>query len=105
MSKVDQSGFQLDKKELLKETPLMLKAPVGAFIDWIDALDVNHDGKADISQVAPIAIKAMPVIMELAPLIDTSKLKAWLLSHDFINDVKKAEAVLEKLATLAAQVK
>ena len=99
---VDQSGFQLDKKELTHGLPMGLGALAGAFIDWVNSLDSNHDGKADICQVAPYVIKALPVIQALLPLIDQDKMVKWFVSHDFIKDAVAAEAALVKCLKIAA---
>ena len=98
--KVDQSGYQLNKKELLAEVPLMAKGLVGALIDWLNSEDMNHDGKADMCQYAPLVIKAMPIVMAILPYVDMPKLQAWLLSHDFIKNAVKVEAELAKLIAL-----
>lgn len=99
-NKVDQSGFQLNKKELLTDVPLMLKAVVGSFIDYVNALDANHDGKADIEEIAPIIIKALPVIQALLPLVDNEAFLQWFISHDFIKDKAAATTIITKLVAL-----
>lgn len=101
--KVDQSGFQLDKKELLEPVPLVAKGIVGGLIDAINKLDVNHDGKADIAQLAPFVIKAVPFIVALAPLVDLDKLTEWFVAHDFIKDKAAAKALFEKLGKIALE--
>jgi hypothetical protein len=103
MPKVDQSGYQLDKKELLKDVPLALKMPVGAFVDWANGLDANHDGKADIAQLAPIVIKMLPIGQALLPLIHNDLFIEWFINHDFIKDKVAAKAVIEKLLNLAVE--
>lgn len=102
MSKLDQSGFQLNKDELLKDVPFALKAIAGAIIDAINKLDSNHDGRADICQVAPYVIKALPVINALLPLIDHEKAIKWFVSHDFVKDAAEAEAALASALKIAA---
>lgn len=93
--------FQLDKKELLKDMPFALKALVGPAIDWVNKMDINHDGKADLSQLAPYAIKALPLIAVLAPLVQWDKFVDWFLAHDFIEDQEAARKMLEQLLGLA----
>lgn len=101
-NKVDQSGFQLDKEELLRDVPFALKAIAGAVIDAINKLDSNHDGHADICQIAPFVIKALPIINALLPLIDHDKLVKWFVSHDFVKDAAAAEAALASALKIAA---
>ena len=102
-NKTDQSGFQLNKKELLADLPLMLKPVVGGFVDYINALDVNHDGHADICQIAPVVIKSLPYISAILPLIDREKMVKWFISHDFIKDAAAAEAAIAKVVDIAAK--
>lgn len=91
-NKVDQSGFQLDKKELLKEVPLVAKGIAGALIDFVNALDINKDGKADIGQMAKLAIALLPIAQKIIPYINVDKFIAWFINHDFI-DPKHRPAV------------
>ena len=100
MQKTDQTGFQLDKKELMKDVPLIAKGLMGSLIDYVNALDVNHDGKADLCELAPFFIKALPIIEALLPLIDKKKLIQWFMSHDFVIDAIKAEQKVKPLLAL-----
>lgn len=103
--KVDQSGFQLDKKKLLEDNkvPMMLKGIAGQFIDFINGLDVNHDGKADLCQIAPFVLKALPFITALAPLVDVDKFVEWFINHDFIKDKELARKICTKLLQLSLE--
>jgi hypothetical protein len=99
--KVDQSGYQLDKADLTKDLKFPVKGIVEGVIDAINKLDANHDGKADICQYAPYVIKALPVLIELAPLVEPSKFKAWLAGHDWVKDEQAALALLGKVESIA----
>ncbi len=89
--------FQLDKKELLKDVPLVLKGIAGAAIDYINNADTNHDGKSDLAQLAPFVIKALPIIAALAPYLDVDGVVKWFVDHDFVKD----KAAVTKLLTQA----
>lgn len=103
MSKVDQSGFQLDKKELTKNAPFGVGGLVGGFVDWVNALDTNHDGTADICQVAPFVIKAMPFLQAIAPHVDPEKMIEWFVDHDFVINKKALAECLKQVFALALQ--
>lgn len=105
--KVDQSGFQLDKKELTKGLGFPIKQAVEGFVDFVNGLDANHDGKADLCQIAPYVVQALPILAALAPLVDLDKLVDWFVNHDFIKDKEEAakhltEALQMGLAAAAA---
>lgn len=100
--KVDQSGFQLDKKALTKDLKFPVKGIVEGFIDYINSEDLNHDGKSDVAEIAPYVIKVLPILIELAPLVDGGKFKTWVLSHDWIADKDKALHLLGAVETIAA---
>jgi len=99
--KVDQSGYQLDKKVLLEGVPLVAKGLLGGLIDHVNELDLNHDGKSDVEQVEPVIASILPLLIELAPLIKIPEFKKWIASHDWIADEKKALAVLSGLESIA----
>lgn len=103
MSKVDQSGFQLDKKELLKDVPLMLKGIAGQVIDFINSLDANHDGKADLCQIAPIVFKALPLVVAIGPYVHIDKLVDWFVDHDFVQDKEAVRKILSEVLRLALE--
>lgn len=88
--------FQLDKKELTKDLSFPLKGIAGTFIDWVNTRDFNKDGHKDIAQVAPLAIKLMPVLMALWSMVDVNALTEWFLSHDFVKDKDGARALINQ---------
>lgn len=94
------SDFQLDKKQLTKDLPFLLRGPVGSFIDWANNLDANHDGKKDIAQIAPVVIKVLPLLAAFIPLIDKEKFVQWICKHDWCKDADKVKEIIEKLEPL-----
>lgn len=100
--KVDQSGFQLDKAALLKsaDLPMLAKPLVGGLVDFINALDVNHDGKSDLAQLAPVVVKVMPLVSAVLPYVDLDELVKWFIAHDFIKDKVQVEAHLKHALVL-----
>lgn len=100
-NKVDQSGFQLDKKELLKDVPFALKPLAGGLIDALNSVDSNHDGKADICQLAPFVIQALPVIAAILPLLHPEKLVQWFVNHDFVTNKLETQNKLLELINIA----
>lgn len=82
--KVDQSGFQIDKKAVLEKVPLMLRGIVGQVIDFLNSADLTEDGKADISQLGALAAKCLPIAQKVLPYINVEKFIDWFVKHDFI---------------------
>ena len=102
MSLLDKSNH-LDKKQLLDGSPLAVKAIGGPAIDWINNLDADHDGKDDIVELAPILIKATPLIQALAPLINWEAVLETILTR-FVKDRAEAEKIVDNLkATVTKQ--
>ena len=99
-NKVDQSGFQLDPNELTKDCPALLKGIAKQFVAYVNGLDVNHDGKSDVEEVAPLVIKAMPAIMLILPLIDWNQVIAFLKAEKLITDAEKFETAIQPVITL-----
>lgn len=84
----------LDEKELTKDLPLLLKGPAKSLIQWLNGLDLNHDGKKDLEQIVPILAKLLPVAAALAPLIDKDELVEWVVAHKWITDRDAAKSAL-----------
>jgi hypothetical protein len=97
------TDFQLDAKELTKDVPFVLKGLAKSLIDWVNNLDENHDGKKDIAQLAPIIIKALPIIETLLPYIHLPDFIKWIVSHDWVMDKTGAAAALNTLAEVAKE--
>lgn len=103
--KVDQSGFQLNKTDLLKDVPLLLKGPAGQLIDYMNSADWTNDGKADLCQIAPYVFKALPLIQAVLPYVQVEKFVDWFVNHDFITDKAKAKVEIVKLLQLVMAAK
>jgi hypothetical protein len=88
--------FQLDKKELLKDLPVMLRPLAGSFVDFINKADMNKDGMSDLAQVAPYFIKALPFVTALAPLIDWDQAVEDLVSK-YVKNQELAKPLIEQL--------
>ncbi|MBX9687753.1 MAG: hypothetical protein K2X27_13690 [Candidatus Obscuribacterales bacterium] len=86
----------LDKDALLKDVPLMAKPVAGAMIDWLNKLDLNHDGVSDLAQFAPIAASALPVVAKLAESVDWEK-----LLHAYCKDGSKTQAIIAEIKEVA----
>lgn len=97
--------FQLSRKELNLDAGMLINGLIDKVFDILNNLDLTHDHKSDIAQVAPYVVKALPIITELAPLINPDGVKAWLLSHgsEFFKDAAAAEAACEKITQLIAE--
>ena len=101
-AKVDQSGFQLDKTKLLKDAPLMAKGILGGLIDYLNALDVNHDGISDVAELEPHIEKAIPLLIKIAPFIDLNALGPWLLKQEWFLHTPASESLVTELEKLGA---
>lgn len=99
--KVDQSGYQLPKDDILKNIKNgMAKMVLGGIIDFINSYDSDDaDNVADISMYGPVINKAIPIVVALAPLVSPGKFFDWLSTLPIFHDDKKNEAK-EKVAEL-----
>ena len=68
----------LDPEVLTKDLPWVARGPAKDFIESLNRIDLNRDGKDDVAQLAPILKKAVPVMLELFPLINW---QGWLGKH------------------------
>lgn len=71
---------------------------VNNLCDFINALDLNHDGRRDVAELAPYVGKIAPIAVELFQLVDTDKLKAFLKTSDIFKDAATAATKIELLA-------
>lgn len=96
--------YQLDRKHMGVDAGMVGNALVDKVFGALNDLDLNHDQKSDVAEVAPYIIKAMPFIIQLAPLIEPDGVKAWLISHkDFFKDAVEAAKQIEAAAAVAAE--
>lgn len=97
----EEKPYELDKKDLTKDLPLMLKGIVGGLIDWLNSRDLNHDGKKDVGQLAPFALKAVPILMTIQELVDFEALAEDLCKSPAVKDQEAFKAALIELGKLA----
>lgn len=76
MGKDKPAAPALDKNALLKDAPALARPVLGGVIDWLNKLDLNHDGVSDLVQLAPVAAKVLPLALKLYKAIDWEKLLA-----------------------------
>lgn len=100
----DKGEFQLNRKELGIDAGMVGNALVDKVFDALNNLNLNHNQKSDIAEIAPLVIKIAPVLMQLAPLINADGVKDWALSHkEFFHDVAEAAKKIEAAAKVAAE--
>lgn len=105
MAKKEELAPVLDKNALLKDVPLMAKPVAGALIDWLNKLDLNHDGVSDLAQWVPIAMKVFPVALKLLAAVDWEKLLAAFCKNGtatqvIITEVKEVAGFIQKEAPI-----
>lgn len=100
--------FELDKKSLLEEVPMLLKGFAGSFIDKLNKMDLNKDGKADIGQLAPFLFSIMPLLIRLAGNLKINealqKAKDFVVKSNLFENREEACEILEKLIPLLVQL-
>lgn len=101
----DSKSFQLDKKQLLRDVPMLAKPVAGALIDWINQLDANADGKPEIGVYGPLLVKAMPFVIELSKHIDWKKLLSELVLRYATDKLAAGKATDELIATVSGSGK
>lgn len=94
-----------DKGEFQLEVPPGLPFGVGGlvkgFIEYLNNVDINHDGKSDVAQSAPFIIKALPVMIELLKLIKPNELKTLLCQSTVVSDPVAAGEHIDQLVEIA----
>ncbi len=60
----------LDAEVLTKDLPWVARGPAKDFIESLNKLDVNKDGKDDVAQLAPLLKRAVPFLAKLVPLVN-----------------------------------
>jgi len=95
--------FQLNKNELLADVPFLLKGIAGQVIDYVNELNINGNDTSDLAEYMPFVLKALPILVQLAPLVNLSELKLWFVDHKFVADKAAALAVLDNLAQIAGE--
>jgi len=98
------SDFQLDANELTKEIPFPLKGMAKKFIDYINNLDANHDGKKDLAQLAPIVISILPLIQRLAANIDWNEVKVFIKASRWSKEEAELETIFKELQAALALI-
>lgn len=89
--------FRLDAKAIAKNAPVLLRGEAEKLINKINDLDLNHDGKKDLAQMAKIAFALMPVADKLNDVVDFEKLAAFVAEQPFIKDKKLAAEVIRQV--------
>lgn len=88
--------FQIElPKEVLDQIPFLFRGPVKQFVDSLNNLDLNHDEKADVAQIAP-------VVIAILPLINWQKLVGWLVQN-FAHDKGEAEKLISEASKLVSK--
>ncbi len=104
--KIDHTGYQLDRKTLQIDAGMGGNMVVDKVFEGLNGLDMNHNQKSDVAEIAPFIIKAAPIclamypkVKALAAYIKVDAIIAWFKSHtEFFTDLKAAEVHLAELA-------
>jgi hypothetical protein len=100
----DAQEFHLPIDELLKEVPMLLRGQMKSFLQKLDSLDLNHDHKRDLAQLARLAAVGAVVIDKANDVIDFDKLGEWLAAQPFIKDKALATETIKLICHAVAQV-
>lgn len=98
--------FQLDRTAMGIDAGLA-NGIIDKVFSELDNMDLNHDHKSDIAEIAPVVLKTYATLVKIAPAIDTAQLQTWLLAQGWVKDkalATTAIADIEALVTAAAKL-
>lgn len=97
---VDTSGFQLNPDNF-KVGNMLLDGFIKNAIKDVNKADFNHNGVADISEIAPLVTKALPLLVALNRCIDFNKLSVELSGSQWVKDKTVFKQILTEFSALA----
>jgi len=103
---VKPGDFQLNFDDF-KTGNFVIDNVIKGLIKFFNELDLNKDGHRDLVQFAPFILKAVPLLVQLAPLVHVDLLVEWFVGHDFIKDkdaARKAIAAVLEIVTDASKL-
>lgn len=99
---IDHSGFQLDR-EAMGINAGLANGIIDNTFKSINNIDANHDGKSDISQVAALGARALPVMIKIESAIDIDKLEDLIKDAPFVKDKALLAELIKDMKLLAAE--
>ena len=100
---MSEQGFHIniDEKAIAKQAPLMLRGEVEKNLakleQFLDTMDLNHDGKRDVAQLAKIVFILMPVADKINDVVDFNLFAEWVAKQEFVKDKALAVEILKKV--------
>jgi predicted ABC-class ATPase len=104
---------KVNKQEVLKNVPLMLRGLVSGQIDNLNNVDFNNNGQADVAELINLVVKVGPALAKMGIIVDMTVVAekladqavAWLIANCNIPAKQHGElkaCVLEILKELLA---
>lgn len=90
----------LDADVLTKNLPFLAKGPVKDFIEKLNSVDTNHDGQDDVTQVARLLKKAVPILLAIAPYVNWKGFLAHFVENPNIVPPESRSEVKAHVASL-----
>lgn len=94
--------FQLNPDDF-KTGNLFLDGAVKSAVKKANTVDLNHDGKADISQIAAVVMGALPLLVALNDAVDFEAAAKALAEKPFVKDKEVFKHAILQLGKLAEQ--
>jgi hypothetical protein len=91
--------FHIPVDELKKMVPMLLRGEAGKFFLMLDELDLNHDHKRDVAQVARLALVVMPFASKANEFVDFNLLADWICELPFITNKALAKSTIHLICT------
>lgn len=88
--------FHLDAKALAKNVPFPLRGLAEDFFNKVNALDMDHNGKADIAQAAKLFFILMPLGQKLNGAVDFNLFADWICEQSFVKDQALVKAAIKE---------
>jgi len=92
--------FQLNPADF-KTGNILVDGAVKGAVNAVNKMDMNKDGISDVSQIVPVVLKVIPLIVALDQAIDFEKLGEQLASNPAVKDAELLREVLKELGKAA----
>lgn len=99
---IDQTGFQLDPKELSKNLPWAIRGQAEGFFKSLNSFDgLNRNGKSDIAEIGGLIMHSIPVLSMINQAIDFELVAAHIADMPGVKDKALLKSALLELGRLA----
>ena len=97
---VKQDGFQLNPDDF-KVGNILLDGMIKNAVKNVNKADFNKNGVADVSEIAPLLLNVLPLLVALNEAIDFEKLSVEISESQWVKDKAAFKQILLELGKLA----